>query len=160
LQNWTIEPLTPALTNSSVQPATPGEVSLTLNANGPQHLQGTQQLARLHFTATAGQTSAFIPLNIEDVICDRAQAGLEPSSIVNNNRIVVIGTDSLLEAVLSASGQRQLIIYGPAGSYIIETSTDPRNGWTTWQQVTTTSLTHTVPLPNNQANVFYRLRRP
>ena len=96
----------------------------------------------------------------EDLACDRAQPGLEPSSIVNEARIVVIGTDSLLEATLNSSGPRQLIIYGPPGSYIIETATDPRDAWTTWQQVTTTSLAHTVPLPSDAARIFYRLRRP
>jgi hypothetical protein len=163
LTNVTFEALAPELANLSVQIVDSNTAALTFTATAGNTLQSTQQLARLHFETLVGQPSAFAPLNISSVACARATDGLTPTMLVNDGRIVIVGAQAMLEAVLSGAGQRQLVLYSKPGvTNIIQSRTSLATSavWANRNSYTVTNLVRTVPAPSPTAPlIFYRLRQ-
>ena len=161
LTNLSLEPLSPHLTNSTLQSSGPGSALLSFGASSAQPLQGSEILGRLHFTAATGYHSAFVPLELQDPGFTRATVGFQPSALLNNGRVVVIEAEPLVEALIRTNNTRDLFLYGRFGvSYTVETSTsfNPPN-WIPGSPLTMTNLYHLIPLTNPPGSlIFYRAR--
>jgi len=163
LSDMSVEALAPELASVSLALTNAGAAVLAITPVPGRTLQGTQQLARLHFTAAPGHLSAFIPLQISSVNCTRVGAGLTPSALANDGRVAIISEQPLLEARWSSGSGRQLILYGkPGQAYTIESAANAADtgAWQVWQQVTlTNSFGLLVPETNAAPAIFYRARQ-
>jgi hypothetical protein len=162
LTSLTMDNLVPATASASLSFSLTDAVTVNFAALTGQTLSGTQQLARLNFVAAPGQTSAFIPLHFDSVTGQRSQPGLAPSVLAHEGRVVVVGSQPLLEANIGNLGARTLTLYGkPGTNYIIETSSNPANpgSWTTWTNRTPASLQELLPAPTGTSTIFYRARQ-
>jgi hypothetical protein len=163
LINISVENLIPAAASAVFEVANPDQVALTFAALPGQMLAGTQRLARLHFSTPGGQPSAFVSLHIPYLFGERATAGLAPSSILNDGRVVLIGNQPLLEARSGPGGLRVVSLYGhPGKSYSVEISTVPENSgsWQPWRSVELSDFLHSIDATEgtNFPSNFYRAR--
>jgi len=82
--------------------------------------------------------------------------------LLNEGRVVVVGTRPLLEARLTGT-LRQLILYGKLGSnYTLQSRTNvvTGTGWQNRNTVTMTNMARTIPAPSPTApSIFYQLRQ-
>jgi hypothetical protein len=162
LTSLTMDNLIPATASASLSFSLTDAVTLNFAALTGQTLTGTQQLARLNFVTAPGQSSAFIPLHFDGVAGQRSQPGLAPSVLAHEGRVVVVGSQPLLEASIGNLGARTLALYGkPGTNYIIETSSNPADAgsWTTWTNRTPASLQESLPAPSGTPTIFYRARQ-
>jgi hypothetical protein len=160
-----LEALQPEIASASMQAAGANTAALTFTVMPGQTLQGTQRVARLHFTATAGQSSSFVPLDLDSMSAGVMAAGVEPTLLINDGRVVVVGTRPLLEARITPANQREVTLYGRRNtSYVIEFSTNLVNGGT-WRPrgtvlgVNMTNLTQSLLLNLPAPPVWYRARQ-
>jgi hypothetical protein len=162
LTSLTMDNLIPATASAALNFSLTDAVTVNFAALTGQTLNGTQQLARLNFVTAPGQTSAFIPLHFDSVTGQRSQPGLAPSVLAHEGRVVVVGSQPLLEANIGNLGARTLTLYGkPGTNYVIETSSNPANpgSWTTLTNRTPTSLQETLPAGVGTPTIFYRARQ-
>ena len=160
LTTLTLDNLVPALATASFNNALTDAVGVSFAALPGQVLSGTQQIARLNFTAAAGQTSAFVPLQFNNVSGTRAQPGLAPTMLANDGRVVVVGEQPLVEALL-VGGVRTLSLYGkPGTNYMIETTATPAipASWTPWRSLLLSELLGTTPADAGGPSIFYRAK--
>ena len=162
LTNLWIESVVPELSTATLQASSATSASLQFTATAGQSLVGTQQLARLHFTAVPGQSSAIAPLNGETLNLTTVAPDASPTPLVNNGRAVVVGARSLLEARIRNGTVRELTVYGRTGVvYTVEVTTNLVNGpWTRVGSVTTTNLSRTLGVGNVQLPSRYYRARP
>jgi hypothetical protein len=166
ITNATVTALVPGTAAVSLQQQTPDNYLLTLTAMPGQTLQGTQHLARLNFAAVTNQSSAFVPLHIGSMAGTRAIAGLTPSILANDGRVVVVGSQPLLETLFPTNGTRQLMFYGKRNStnrvqYATRLGTNVV--WTNRATITitTTNQYRILPVGNTPPPpVFYRVQSP
>ncbi|MEY2407909.1 MAG: acid phosphatase type 7 [Verrucomicrobiota bacterium] len=161
LTNVAVEMLAPASATVALQLQDVNTAVLTFTAAASQTIQGTQQLARLHFTALPGQVSSFIPLRVVALGGVRSGPGLAPSVLANSGRAAVIGQQPLVESLLDAAGRRELVLFGkPNVAYQIESTTNAAlpNSWLAMEQVTMTNLVHSLPATNTSPVIFFRVR--
>ena len=162
LTGLTLENLVPSLADATLDVlTTPGAAQITFAARPGQGLSGTQHLARLHFTAAAGQSSAFVPLTLNNAVGLRAQPGLAPSALLHDGRVVVLGSHPLLEALPGLP--RVLSIYGlPGRTYLIEKTPTPASpaSWLPWQSVLIVEPPYSLnaSADTNAAGIYYRMR--
>jgi hypothetical protein len=165
LSNVWLQPLIPETASATMQAAGANTSMLTFTAMPGQTLLGTQQLARLHFTAVPGQDSAFIPLHLSSMNVGMADEGADPTFLVNDGRVTVVGQRPLLESRVTASNQREVVLYGKRNTtYIIEFSTSLTNGarWATRGTIFSaamTNLSQSLILNQPAPPVFYRARQ-
>jgi hypothetical protein len=122
-------------------------------------LLGTRELAGLCFMPLSNR-SAFVPLLVSDIVAVRNDGLFIPRVAARDGRVVVVGAEPLLEALLTTNGQRVLNLYGiPGTNYAVEvTPILPA----TWQQACLltmgTNLVQQVcdPLPNLDPTLFFR----
>jgi hypothetical protein len=128
-----------------------------------QFLIGTQQVAWLHFTAISNQSSEFVPLLLDNTVGRQPDGSEVRNFAPQAGRVVVVGAEPLLEAVLSTNREAQLILYAPPGTTVrLETMTSLSSSipWTFWHDVTLTGLsTNLTPVPSNGQTLFIRGRR-
>jgi hypothetical protein len=162
LTSLSLENLVPDFALEALDLSQPNVAAISFTVLPGQLLSGTQQLARLHFTAPIGQSSAFVPLMLSGVTGQRAQAGLAPTVLANQGRVVVVNGQPLLDANLDSIGARTLTLYGlPGTNYLIQTSSVPASpaSWGPWRSITLTNLLQTTEA-NAATNgvIFYRAR--
>jgi hypothetical protein len=162
LKNLTIETMLPDVVSTVMDATDPHSVLLTFSALAGQSIQGTQQVARIHFRTTADQPSALAHLIVESLIPTRATEGPEPTMLLNEGRVVVLGVRPLLEARMTG-GQRQLAIYGRLGSNYTLQSRFGYGSGTVWANRSTVTMTNTlrvIPAPSATAPIiFFQLRQ-
>jgi hypothetical protein len=159
LTNFALQLLPPDV-SGSLQPSAPNGSLIRYDAVGGQPLMGTRSLSSLAFTASSNQTSAFVPLVISDVLALQGNGVPVPRTLANNGRVVVIGNESLLEALISTNGQRSLTLYGKRGTNYVLESTMAFSPTATWQiewQGPLTNLFRVFDLLGNaNQTIFYR----
>jgi len=168
LRNLWIEPLTPSLCGASLQPTASHPAAgrdvfdLSLTTCAGQFLTGTQQVAWLHFTAAANQPSAFVDLNLDNTVGQQQDGTAVRNFAPQSGRLVVIGEEPLLQAVLGTNGPPALVVFGPPGQgYVIETaaSLDAPPMWSSWREIELLDLLTTVSVPDSDQPQFYRAYR-
>jgi hypothetical protein len=164
LANLWLEPLVPDITTATFQAAGADTATLTFTAVPGQSLVGTQRVARLHFTAPA-QSSAFVRLDLDNTSASLMAAGVAPTHLVNDGRVVVVGARPLLEARINSGIQREVILYGRRNTaYVVEYATNLVNGGV-WRPRATvfasqmTNLTQSLLLNQPPPPVYYRARQ-
>src|SRR6185503_7287438 len=114
-------------------------------------------------SALAGQVSSFTPLTLGNIGAARSSPGTPPSALLNDGRVVIIGTQPLVEAFYNNNGQPGLMLYGKAGhTYQVEGTSDLGNS-SSWSPVMAPTVLSTmsqmVPLPPGNPQVrFFRAR--
>ena len=158
--NFTIAVNSPQVLTQRLRLLAPGslEVSFTLPATSVLH--GPMTVGQLGFTARSNQSSAFVPLPITDVLGLKPDGGLAANAYGQPGRVVVIGAQSLLEAIQSADSRPLLVLYGQPGcSYALQYATNlsVAPGWHHGWQVTLTNLFQVFEvITSGQPAVFYR----
>ena len=163
LTNLTLEALAPQLATVSLLMPDSNTAAITMTATPGNTLQGTQRLAMLHFTAAAGQSSAFLPLHIDSIALTRADQGPTPTLLANHGRAVIIGSQPLLDARVN-NGVREIFVYGKIGlTYQLQYTTNFANPtWTLRGQATFTNLSRIflpVNTPPTNRPSFFRARQ-
>jgi len=120
--------------------------------------------ANLRFESVPGQISTFAPLQVVSVACTPVQEGLEPTILVNDGRVVVMGEKALLEPVLVTPPLRRLLVYvRPGTSYTIEYSTNAANpaAWKVFATVPASQFpVRSLSLGSSPAPpIYYRIRQ-
>ena len=151
LTNLAIQTLSPALQTATIQQSSATRWQVTLATQPGQTLSGTQQVAQINFTTPAGQSSAFVPLQIAAI--DGRHGDNSPFALqfVQNGRVIVIAEEPLLEAQLAPDGSRSLILYGkPGASYQIQAANSVGIGdnWNDWTLVSLTNLSQAISAVN------------
>lgn len=162
LANLWLERLAPQLATASLVVTNDDCIILRFAAIQDQSLQGTQRLARLHFTAVAGQASSFIPLEIQDVSCPPAATGRPPSTLMNDGEVTVIGDAPLLRATRDSNGQLQALLFGkPGATYWLEAAASPHDSaaWAPIHRITLSGPSEVLSQLGSEADArFYRVR--
>lgn len=165
LRNLVIEETQPELASMAVGISDPHSLLFTFTALAGHSIQGTQQLARLTFRSTADQTSVILPITVTAVSYSRtvdAPGAPDPTLLLNDGRVVIIGTRPLLEARFAGT-QRQLVLYGKLNSNYVLQSRSGFNAGSVWQNrstVTMTNMARAVAAPSPTAPlIFYQLRQ-
>jgi hypothetical protein len=184
LENLTLETLLPEICRANIDASgggdgLPGRPNQSPEPAGPavqpyllrfttctnQSLMGTQQLAWLHFSAICTQQSAFVNLEIPDTVGTQPDGTLARNFAPQSGRVVVVGNEPLLEALISTNGQPALMLYAQFGTTnILETTTSLVTpvSWTPDRTVTmpTTNLFQLIePVCTNRCTLFFRARR-
>jgi hypothetical protein len=136
-------------------------IVLHLPALAGQSLTGRRDLASLSFTPTPGQHSAFVPVNASSVSAAKPGGGAVTNLTVIPGRVVIVGTESLLEHAGSDSQERALTLYAnPMRAYAIETASNLGSNtvWTRSRPLAITELVTTLRIPAEAsgASSFYR----
>jgi subtilisin-like proprotein convertase family protein len=158
----TLSDLGPGVASATLQQQTPQLWQMDFIAGPGQALQATQALARLNFEAVPNQ-SAFVPLGVEVVTNIMPEGFSVWRMLAVDGRAVVIGPESLMEALPQTNGLPNLMLYGMAGvsydilfSPVLPVTTDWQPVWSGIMPanfaVPVTSLTNT-----GQA-LFFRAR--
>ncbi len=129
-------------------------------------LYGPTNVGELSLEALAGQSSAFVPLEITEVTGRKPDGGIVGTWYGYPGRVVVIGPEPLLEAVLNSNREPALIVYGTPGTtnqLQSRTTLDLFSNWADgWLPVVvpTNGLWQVVdPLELTNAIQFIRARR-
>jgi hypothetical protein len=158
-----LETIVPEICASAVQFITNGQYLLSFATCTNQSLIGTQQVAWLNFTAISNLSSAFVALNLDQI------TGREPNgSAVANfapqaGRVVIVGVEPLLEAVVDPGHQVIVTLYAAVSSTNDLTTASGLSApisWLPWQQVVMTNLFRdfSVSAPTNALHFFRALR--
>jgi hypothetical protein len=163
LTNLALEALVPEVDpDSAMITAQPdGSWLLQLAAEEGEALVGSNVVAQLDFTAIPGQQSGFVPLGLLPFTAWTADGTLLTNRPANGGRVVVVGSQSLLEPRLDASGNPSLLLYGsPSSSYIVEFTTNlasPLAWLPLWSNISPATLMAPVPLLSPSPDIiFYR----
>jgi RHS repeat-associated protein len=139
---------------------TPAQAAVYMKTLTNQSIQGTQQVFQVSFTAVSNQPSAFIPVTLDTVTATREDGASFTSGVGIGGRLVVIGQQPLLEALLATNGQRFLALYGrPGASYALESATNSLAAaqWAYLLHVPITNFVWQTPeLDATPAQIFYR----
>jgi hypothetical protein len=154
--------MVPQAITAAVDQSNPNVLSFSFTAGEGAPLQGTQQLARIHFTTTSDQLSAIVPLTIESLTYTKMGNGPDPTLILNQGRVVILGNRPLLEARVE-NGQRQLVLYGRVGSnYTVQSRLNllPGNAWANRSTITMTNSARVIAAPSSTAPlIFFQVRQ-
>jgi hypothetical protein len=117
----------------------------------------------LHFTTVSNQSSAFVPLLLDEIV-GRQQDGSEVRNFApQSGRLVVVGAEPLLEAILNSNRQPALILYGlPGPDYIIEGKPrlDASLPWqSVWQGTQSDLFQEIQSVAGANRTMFFRARR-
>ena len=105
-----------------------------------------------------------VPCSRVSVVCTPIQEGLEPTILVNDGRVVVMGEKALLEPVLVTPPLRRILVYvRPGTSYTIESSTNLANpaAWRLFATVPASQIpVRSLSLGSSPAPpIYYRIRQ-
>jgi hypothetical protein len=142
-----------------------GQAYIALTLPSTSVLHGPTNVGDLGFTAVAGQSSAFVPLLIQDIDGLRPNGQPVANAYGQPGRVVVVGPEPLLEAFLLPNRDVQLVLYGPPAATVrVEWAPQLPAGSGSWTVLTQTNLTSlTTLLPSVSANAsmrFFRAVRP
>jgi hypothetical protein len=136
--------------------------TLSFSTCSNQFLIGTQQVAWLHFTAISNQSSAFVPLLLDNTVGHQPDGSEVRNFAPQAGRVVVVGEEPLLEALRTVNGQVGIILYSLVGvTNVVETTVQlPVDGaWLPFAEIVATNLFNHLPpfTPGNQQR-FYRAK--
>lgn len=142
LTNLTLASASPETLAAGLQPLGADQYAVTLALNSALAQSAARVVAQLGFVSVPQPGSAFVPLAVSQPAGLRlnGQAADKPGAA--NGRVVVIGREPLLDALLATNGSRDLALYGqPGASYELQYSpnvADP-NAWTNLMRVPLTN---------------------
>jgi hypothetical protein len=158
-----LQPIVSEICASGVQFITNGQYLLSFATCANQSLIGTQQVAWLNFTASSNQSSAFVPLNLDQITGHQPNGSAVANFAPQAGRVVIVGVEPLLEAVADPSRQVIITLYAAVNSTNDLTTAAGLSApisWLPWQQVVMTNLFSDFPVaaPTNALQFFRALR--
>ncbi len=164
LTDFTLEPVTPGICESSITVLTDSLQSLSMRMCANQWLIGTQQVAWLYFTAVSNESSAFVDLLLDNTVGLTTDGNQVANFAPQSGRVVIISEEPLLEAVLDADQSPALVLYGrPGWDCEVHScaSLDPAAPWQEELRTTQPDLYQTfdVTLGASAARYFRAVRR-
>jgi hypothetical protein len=161
--NFTATPSAPEVCSARVVSQDATQAVLVLTACPGQMLRGPKQVADLCFRLVAPQASAFLPLEVVNILGQRENGTPVGNTAGRAGRAVAVGEEPLLEASRDASGQTLLSLYALPGSPNILEYTEHLSeapSWTFERQVVMTNLSHVIPPGcTNNCSLFFRAQR-
>lgn len=116
LSDFRIEAVAAELCSSTVATLGNETYRLELLACFGRTLFGTQQVAWLHFKIPSGASSAFLPLGLVDIAGHQEDGSPIANFAPQTGRVIVVGPEPLLEAVLSSNAPPGLLVYAEPGT--------------------------------------------
>jgi hypothetical protein len=156
--NWNI-----SSTNSAIASTTVGEVAsqpqFNFGVQSRQVLQGTSVIGSICVDTLSVAASAFVPLVVANINAMASNNSPATNSISQKGRVVVIGPQSLLEALPGTNPGPTLTLYGRPGlSYDLFSTTNliDEGSWSIWGKVTLSELSQVISLGSatNQMQFF------
>ena len=132
------------------------QANFTLPASSVLH--GPTAVGQLGFTAVSNQNSAFVPLIISEIQGTKPNGTPVGNSFGQSGRVVVIGTQPLLEAWRGTNSQRMLTLFGnPGTSYEIFYNTNLlKTNWFLGWRLPQTNLAQSYAANQWLPQVYYR----
>jgi hypothetical protein len=157
LTNFVVSATNAAVGTSVVQTIGSSQAFFSLNTLPGQVLQGPAHVGTLCFAVPPGP-SAFVPLAITNVVGLRADGASVGNILGQPGRVVVVGTQPLLEAWLSTNSHRMLTLYGnPGASCLMNLNTNlASTNWSLAWRVPLTNLSETFEAGGALPQAFYR----
>jgi hypothetical protein len=157
-ENWSF---TPNPTNAAIDPVTPvtvhaADATFNLATKNGQVFQGPALAGNVVFSALSN-SSAFVPLTIENIQGTKSDGSLAGNTNGLNGRVVVIGPQPLVEGWMATNG-RMLTLYGnPGASYQIAYNTNLlATNWLSAWRVPMTNLAEVFLADQTSPQLFYR----
>jgi uncharacterized protein (UPF0218 family) len=157
------EEATNTICGATVEPMTNSLYLINLAACSNAYMYGTQQVAWVYMTAASNQHSAFLTVKLYDSIGSLPDGTLVTNLNEQVGRVIVIGEEPLLEAILQTNRQPAVVLYGPANSTnFFQANSDlmQPGAWTTERTLILTNLFEILPRTNNDPTPrFFRAIR-
>ncbi len=149
LSNLGVTTMIPELDPATFESEGAGLTKIGFSTSAGQVLQNGRLVGYLDFTA-ASTESAFVSLMISNVIAVQANGVPITRTRAVSGRVVVVGSEPLLEALPLANNQPALMLYGlPGTSCVVQSTSDEGNSkhWQTVWQGTLTNLSQRIQPP-------------
>jgi hypothetical protein len=161
LANLALLPAAPPIGNATIQQISPGAFRVSLRATAGQSLSANASLSAIDFDALAAAPSGVVPLHVSDIVANRTDGVAITRTLAQDGRIVVVQSQPVLE-LIEKSGQVQITLFAPPGTYVIEStpSLSAPVQWTQQWQGSITASAQLLTFPITQNNIFYRARTP
>jgi len=163
LTNWSVAPSNSAVASATANTVDPSHTQFNIGVQSGQVLQGSTVIGSICLDTLPGN-SAFVPLAIGNMGATASDNSPVTNLIGQPGRVVVIGSQPLLEASIGTNSSRALTLYGNSGaSYRLLTTTN-LNGGGSWSTAGSATLTNMLQVFNfggatNQMQ-FYRAVQP
>jgi hypothetical protein len=157
LANPAVQGVLPGLT-ATLTPAGADRVELVLSR--ATALPSGQTLANLSVIAVSNQPSAIVPLLVSEPEAMQANGVPVPRLSARDGRMVIVGAEPLLEALIGTNAQRALVLYGQSNvTYDVESAANlnPVLIWTPYWRGGVTNLIQEIT-PQTDRMLFYRAR--
>lgn len=154
-----LQPLVSQFGSASLTPSGSNALRVAFVAAPGQSFQGNQEIAQLNFVTASNQNSAFVPIIPQNLQGTNTDATVVNLTALKPGRLVIVGQQSLLEALRAPDGSRNLALYGhPGASYQVQASADPSKpaNWNNLMRVPLTNIVETFPLNSSPSPAFYR----
>jgi len=156
--NWNITSTNPAIGSATAQMVDPFHESFNLGVQNGQALLASNGIGSICLNVLPGP-SAFVLLAPSNIAASALNNSPITYFVVQNGRVTVIGSQSLLEGKLDINNHFMLTVYGnPGVSYEILTTTNltAPNTWSAFSEITLTNFSQVISLGNetNPAQFF------
>jgi hypothetical protein len=154
--NWALAPSNAAIGSVTAGAIDSDDASFGLGTRSGQVFQGPALAGRVVFSAVSN-SSAFVPLTIQNIQGTKSDGTLVGNTFGVGGRVVVIGSQPLLEAWM-ATNNRMLTIYGnPGSSYQMLLNTNLlTTNWLAGWRIPQTNLSQNYEANEQMSPVFYR----
>jgi hypothetical protein len=158
LTNWNVTPSNSVVDSAGANTVDPSHTQFNFGVQSGQVLRGTAVLGSICLDTLPG-ASAFVPLTVTNIGAVVSNNSPATNFIGQMGRVVVIGSQSLLEASLGTNSSRTLTLYGNSGvnyDLLSTTNLTDRSSWSTLGSVTLTDLFEVISLGSatNQMQFF------
>lgn len=156
--------MVPQFASVAFQPLDPNSGRLTVTPTPGNSLIAANDLALLRFVVRPQTNSAVVPIDVSDIQITPAGAGLTPTLLATDGKLMIVGSAPFLDARINSAGQREVTLYAQPGNYTVQFSTnlaDPQ-GWRLRGFVrVTNNLERTISGAGTPTNipVFFRVRQ-
>jgi hypothetical protein len=157
-ENWsfTPNPSNDAIDGHTSAALDPAHAAFGFGTKSGRVFQGPALAGNVAFSAVSN-SSAFLPLTIENIQGTKSDGSLAGNTVGLNGRVVVIGPQPLVEGWMATNG-RMLTLYGnPGASYQIAYNTNLlATNWLSAWRVPMTNLAEVFLADQTSPQLFYR----
>ncbi|MDX1952258.1 MAG: FG-GAP-like repeat-containing protein [Verrucomicrobiota bacterium] len=155
LTNITVDALTPAIGRAQIQKITDASYRITIGTIPGQSIAAREEVAEISFDTITNKSSAFLRLVPTELTVTKLDNTTIERLFTSNGRVVFIGPEPLLEALIT-SGERRLILYGKRNRNYRLDSSSLAVPWAAFRTVTLQNLFMEVDGVSNNPFIFYR----
>ena len=158
LSNLTLQTIAPEIQSAQFVPVDSSSYGIEITTRAGTAIQGTQEVARLHFVAVSNAPPSFNIIQPFEIEGSRIEGTPYARGLARNGRVIVVGDQPLLEALLLPADVRDVMVYCRPGATInLETSLISSGGWTNHATRSMITLSERFTnLRTNESTRFYR----